>query len=149
VTVVDDRPEFASAEKLPWAKQVLCQPFDGSVAAAGTDQGTFVVVCTRGHLSDTLCTEEALRSDAPYVGVIASRRKRDMILKHLKEQGFPDERLGALRMPVGLPIGAETPEEIAVSVVAQLIQERHRLAQQGEEPAVAQGAAGGPEGAAA
>ena len=124
VTVADDRPEFASSENIPWARRVLCQPLDGIVAAAGPDAGTFVVICTRGHLYDTRCTEQALRSDAPYVGVIASRRKRGMILEHLRERGFSDERLAALRMPVGLSIGAETPEEIAVSVVAELIQER-------------------------
>jgi xanthine dehydrogenase accessory factor len=149
VTVVDDRPEFANAENIPWAKRVLCHPFEGAVAAAGTGPSTFVVVCTRDHLSDTECTEEAMRSDAPYVGVIASRRKRDMILEYLNERGISDERLAALRMPVGLPIGAETPEEIAVSAVAEMVQERHRPAQQGKKQAVAQGVADGSEGATA
>lgn len=128
VTVVDDRPEFASAEAHPEARRVLCHPFEGCLEAAGVDAGTFVVVCTRGHLSDTECTEQAMRSDAPYVGVIASKRKRGMILNHLKEQGITDERIAALRMPVGFDIGAETPAEIAVSILAQMIQVKYSAA---------------------
>ncbi len=126
VTVVDDRPEFASRENVPWAERVVCRPFTGALEAVATDGDTFVVICTRGHLSDAQCTEQALRSPASYVGVIGSRRKRDMTLTYLGSLGIPKDRLEALRMPVGLAIGAETPEEIAVAVVAEMIRVRHR-----------------------
>lgn len=126
VTVVDDRPEFASSENLPWADRVVCRPFPGALEALETDGETFVVICTRGHLSDAECTEEAMLSRAPYVGVIGSRRKRDMTLARLRGLGISRERLEILRMPVGLEVGAETPEEIAVAVVAEMIQERRR-----------------------
>jgi xanthine dehydrogenase accessory factor len=124
VTVVDDRAEFAAAEHIPWADRTLCHPFPGAVEALAPGKGDFIVICTRGHSLDTLCAAEALRSRAPYVGVIGSRRKRDLLLRHLREEGIPEERLQALRMPVGLPIGAETPEEIAISMLAELIQVR-------------------------
>jgi xanthine dehydrogenase accessory factor len=124
VTVVDDRPEFANPEHIPWAERVGCRPFPGVLEELAPDIGTFVVICTRGHLSDTDCTEQALATPAPYVGVIGSRRKRGLLLDHLRALGITEERLQVLHMPVGLSIGAETPEEIAVSVVAEMIQER-------------------------
>lgn len=130
VTVVDDRPEFADPALLPRAERVLCRPFEGAIGELAPDDATAVVVCTRGHLGDTACTLDALRSPACYVGMIGSRRKRGMVVKGLQEQGISEERLAALHSPVGLPIGAETPEEIAVSIVAELI-------------AVRRGAAGG------
>ncbi len=124
VTVVDDRPEFASPGALPWADGVLCRPFPGVFDAVEAGPDTFVVVCTRGHLSDAEAAEEALRTPARYVGVIGSRRKRKATLERLRAAGIPEERLRVLRMPVGLDIEAETPGEIAVAIVAEMIAER-------------------------
>lgn len=121
VAVVDDRPEFADPALLPRADRVLCRPFEGAIAELGADDTTAVVICTRGHLGDTDCALDALRSPACYVGMIGSRRKRGMVVKGILAQGIPEERLGVLHTPVGLSIGAETPEEIAVSIVAELI----------------------------
>ncbi|GAB4264153.1 MAG: hypothetical protein Kow0092_15590 [Deferrisomatales bacterium] len=128
VTVVDDRAEFADPAQCPEAERVWCRPLEGALGALGVDEETFVVICTRGHLADARCTEEALRTPAPYVGVIGSRRKREATLERLRAAGVPPARLGALRMPVGLPLGAETPEEIAAAVVAELIQVRRGAA---------------------
>ncbi len=126
VTVVDDRPEFASPGTLPWADRVLCRPFHGVFDEVEAGPDTFVVVCTRGHLSDAEAAEEALRTPARYVGVIGSRRKRKATLERLREAGIPDERLRVFRMPVGLDIEAETPGEIAVAIVAEMIAERRK-----------------------
>ncbi len=139
VTVVDDRPEFASAEAIPWADRVVCRSFRGVFGAVEVGPDAFVVVCTRGHLSDAEAAAEALRTPARYVGVIGSRRKRQATLERLRAAGIPEERLGVLRMPVGLDIEAETPGEIAVAVVAQMIAERRR----GEVRGPGQRAAGG------
>ncbi len=135
VTVVDDRPEFADPARIPWAHRVLCRPMEGAVEELGLGPDAFVVVCTRGHLADAVCAEEALRSPARYVGVIGSRRKRGATVRRLKEAGIPLERLEALRMPVGLDLRAETPGEIAVAVVAEMIAVRR-----GADPRPAPGA---------
>ncbi len=129
VTVVDDRPEFADPKALPWASRVLCRPLAGAIEAVSPGPDAFVVVCTRGHLGDAVCAEEALRSPVRYVGVIGSRRKRAATLKRLREAGVPEERLAALRLPVGLDLGAETPGEIAVAVVAEMIRLRRSPAE--------------------
>ncbi len=121
VTVVDDRPDFADPAQIPWAHRVLCRPMEGAVEELGLGPDAFVVVCTRGHLADAVCAEAALRSPARYVGVIGSRRKRNATLRRLREAGIPEERLEALRMPVGLELRAETPGEIAVAIVAEMI----------------------------
>ncbi len=124
VTVVDDRPEFADPAAVPWARRVLCRPMAGAIAEVAPGPDAFVVVCTRGHLGDAVCAEEALRSPVRYVGVIGSRRKRAATLKRLRQAGVPEHRLDALRLPVGLDLGAETPGEIAVAVVAEMIRIR-------------------------
>jgi len=121
VTIVDDREEFADPRRHPKADRVLCIPFEGALAMVGADDSTFIVICTRGHLSDTVCIEEAMAGPPPYVGLIGSRRKTGMVLRHLREKGVDEERLSALHSPVGLDIGSETPEEIAVSITAQMI----------------------------
>ncbi|PLX42948.1 MAG: hypothetical protein C0608_00605 [Deltaproteobacteria bacterium] len=127
VTVIDDRSEFANEENLPWAESVLCRPFEGALEEAGVDENTFIVIATRGHMGDTICALDALRSDAPYVGMIGSKRKRGMVLKKMSDEGISEERItSAVRTPVGLSIGAQTPEEIAVSIVAEMIQIRRQ-----------------------
>jgi xanthine dehydrogenase accessory factor len=82
------------------------------------------VIVTRGHLHDKTVLEQALKTDAGYIGMIGSRRKRDLIYQELLTKGFNQADLGRVHAPIGLAIGAETPEEIAVSIVAELIQVR-------------------------
>jgi len=126
VVVVDDREEFADAGQFPEAREVRCMPFGGVMARLPVDVHAFVVIVTRGHLYDKEVLGQALRTEARYIGMIGSRRKRDLIYKRLLEEGFTEEDLARVHSPIGLDIGAETPEEIAVSIVAELIDVRAR-----------------------
>jgi xanthine dehydrogenase accessory factor len=123
VTVVDDREEFASPARFPGAEVVL-SPFEGALEGVGVDAASYVVIVTRGHTHDIDVLVQALRSPARYIGLMASRRKRAKIVEALSEAGFAEDALARVHSPIGLDIGAETPEELAVSIVAELIQVR-------------------------
>jgi xanthine dehydrogenase accessory factor len=124
VVVIDDRKEFANVEQFPQANEVHQYPFAGVLERFPVDEFSYIVIVTRGHIHDKVVLEQSLSTLAGYVGMIGSRRKRDMIYEALLEEGFTKEDLSRVHAPIGLDIGAETPEEIAVSIVAQLIQVR-------------------------
>ena len=124
VTVVDDRPDFACAERFPTADEILVAELDALEGHIRAGPSTHVLVMTRGHAEDLSVLPWALRSGARTVGVLGSRAKRARFEADLKDQGLPPTRVEALRMPVGLDIGAETVPEIAISIVAQLVLER-------------------------
>jgi xanthine dehydrogenase accessory factor len=124
VAVLDDRPEFASRERLPEAERILCGDVVESLRGFPIDAGTYVVVVSRGHRQDEQALREVVTSGAAYVGMIGSRRRAGAVLQHLSEEGFSQEALKRVRTPIGLNIGAETPEEIAVSIIAEIIQAR-------------------------
>ena len=120
VVVMDDRCEFASAERYPEAREVrVLDTFDGCLSGLGPDD--YVVIVTRGHLHDRDVLAQALRTEAGYVGMIGSRGKRDAVYRSLLESGFVQSDLDRVFCPIGLAIGADTPEEIAVSIVAEMI----------------------------
>jgi xanthine dehydrogenase accessory factor len=123
VMVVDDREEFASPARFPGAKVVLA-PFEGALARIAVDEASYVVIVTRGHTHDIDVLLQALRTPARYIGLMASRSKRARIVEALREDGFGEDALERVHSPIGLDIGAETPEELAVSIVAELIQVR-------------------------
>lgn len=125
VTVVDDRPDFARADRLPGADDVRCVGQGGDwLAGLGLHEDCYVVIVTRGHRNDGEVLASALRTPARYVGMIGSRRKRDAVYRRLEEAGTPRAAIERVHSPIGLDIGAETPEEIAVSIVAELVQAR-------------------------
>jgi len=121
--VLDDRAEFANSERFPNSEVHLLESFD-KLPRLDIDNESYIVIVTRGHLNDGAVLEYALKTDAYYIGMIGSRTKRDLLYKSLESKGFAREALEAVHAPIGLMIGAETPAEIAVSVVAELIQER-------------------------
>jgi xanthine dehydrogenase accessory factor len=127
VLVIDDRAEFANAERFP-DSDVLVADFRGAVQDVALEAADFVVIATRGHRQDALILERVAPSAARYVGLLGSQRKGAVVRKALLAAGIAAGALDRVRVPVGLPIGAATPEEIAVSVVAELIQERRRKA---------------------
>jgi xanthine dehydrogenase accessory factor len=124
VVVVEDRPDFADPERFPGAEGVSCHPFDGVMGRFPVDESSYIIIVTRGHLNDKLILEQSLRTRARYIGMIGSKRKKAMIYERLLEEGFTQKDLDRVYAPIGLDIGAETPEEIAVSIVAELIQVR-------------------------
>jgi xanthine dehydrogenase accessory factor len=123
--VLDDRDDFANWERFPEADQVVVLPnFEGCCDQLGIDEGAFIVIVTRGHLHDRNVLAEALRTKARYVGMIGSRKKRDKIYESLLADGFTQADIDRCHCPIGHAIGAQTPEEIAVSIMAELIQTR-------------------------
>jgi xanthine dehydrogenase accessory factor len=124
VVVVDDRAEFADPGNFPEAWKVHQFPFEGVLEKFAVDEFSYFVIVTRGHIHDKTVLTQALRTPAKYVGMIGSRRKRNMIYDALLKEGFTKDDIGRVHAPIGLDIGAETPEEIAVSIVAELIQIR-------------------------
>lgn len=119
--VVDDRPEFADPTRFPEGIAVHTADVDAALQRLGLTAADAVVVATRGHRQDALIVERVAVSPASYVGLLGSRRKKAVVTKGLASVGVPKPALERVRVPVGLPIGAVTPEEIAVSVVAELI----------------------------
>lgn len=123
VVVMDDRAEFASVERYPEARDVrVLDSFDGCLQGLGADD--YVVIVTRGHLHDRDVLAQALRTDAGYIGMIGSRSKRDAVYRSLLESGSTQADLDRVFCPIGLAIGADTPEEIAVSIVGEMIRVR-------------------------
>ncbi len=124
VAVVDDRPEYANRERFPWADQVLCGDFVEVLRSFSVTPGTYIVLVTRGHKQDELSLRQVVTSPAAYVGMIGSKRRTATVLQHLADDGYPLGALERVHTPIGLDIGAETPEEIAVSILAEIIQMR-------------------------
>ncbi len=129
VIAVDDREEYAAPTRFPFARAVHVLPeFRGLAEACGIGPEHYIVIATRGHSYDRECLAQAMRTTAHYVGMIGSKRKRDGIFSFLRSEGFAEADFGRVHSPIGLEIGAETPEEIAVSIVAELIAARRGLA---------------------
>ena len=124
VVVIDDREEYARPADFPSAKETLRLPFEGVMSRVNADASSFLVIVTRGHVHDKEVLAQALGTSARYIGMIGSTRKKDIIYRKLLEEGFSEEALSRVYSPIGIEIGAETPEEIAVSIVAELIKVR-------------------------
>jgi xanthine dehydrogenase accessory factor len=123
-TIIDDRQEFANPERFPGASRILVSEYDKAFSRIEVKPSTFIVIVTRGHQSDELVLEKAIRTPARYVGMIGSKRKVIASYKHLIEQGVPIADLKRVHAPIGLDIGAVSAEEIAVSIVAEIIRVR-------------------------
>jgi xanthine dehydrogenase accessory factor len=125
VVVIDDRAEFANSDRFPDASEIIVpNDFTNALEGLDIDADSYLVIMTRGHRYDRVILEQALRTKAGYVGMMGSLRKRAITYAEMEKRGFTKERLAQVHCPIGLPIKAETPEEIAVSIAAELI--RHR-----------------------
>lgn len=120
--VLDDRAEFADPALFPGAQAV--RRVDFAALREPVTAEDYIVIATRGHLADTDCIRFALRTQAKYIGVVGSRKKVKFVRETMLAEGFEEDDLNRLTTPIGLPIGSETPAEIAVSIAAQLIQVR-------------------------
>jgi xanthine dehydrogenase accessory factor len=124
--VLDDREDFANRGRLDSADEIHVLPsFEKAMEGLPVDEDGYIVIVTRGHVHDMIVLGQALRTRAGYIGMIGSRKKRDTLYKSLAaEHGFGPDDFARVHSPVGLDIGAETPEEIAVSIVAEMIRVR-------------------------
>lgn len=129
ITIVDDRKLYASSKRFPLAKKVLCAPFDKAFEKLSINEQSYIIICTRAHKNDEVCLRQAFKTPASYIGMLGSRTKVAAFKKILQKDGVPPRRFNQLHSPIGLSIGAVTPEEIAVSVAAELIQFRANRSQ--------------------
>jgi xanthine dehydrogenase accessory factor len=124
VVVIDDRKEFANKERFKEADEIIVLPFSDVFEKINISSSCYIAIITRGHIQDLNVLREALKRSDGYIGMIGSKRKREKIYQALMEEGVSAERLRQVHSPIGLDIDAETPEEIAVSIVAELIRVR-------------------------
>ncbi|MGM9522282.1 MAG: XdhC family protein [Oscillospiraceae bacterium] len=122
VTVADDRPEFCNPERMPWAADTICGSFPDAIRRFHITAYDYIVIVTRGHSNDALSLRTVLSGEWPaYLGMIGSRKRVAKQLEMLAEEGFDRQKLSRVCTPIGLEIGSVTPEEITVSILAQLI----------------------------
>jgi len=119
--VIDERPEFASRDRYPDAQDVIAENWDSALARIKPARSSYILLVTKGYQDDMRVLRWAVDTPAGYIGMIGSRRKVLTVYKELQKDGVPPEKLERVRAPVGLDIGATTPEEIAVSVIAEII----------------------------
>jgi len=134
VAVVDDREMFANRERLPSADEVIVAEFKEAFTGLEVDEDCYIVALTRGHAYDEVVVEQALRTPARYIGMIGSRRKVKLTFSQLEEKGFSEKEIRRIHAPVGLDIGAETAEEIAVAILAEMIQVKNEEGGHGGPP---------------
>ncbi len=124
IVVIDDREDFANYERFPDADEIVVRDFAGAFSSLPFTGSEFVVIVTRGHSHDADVLRATLAEKTRYVGMIGSRRKVKMVFDAMRQHGFDEGAISRVYAPIGLSIHAETPQEIAVSIVGQLIQIR-------------------------
>ena len=127
VTVVDDRESYANRERFPEAKDVIAGDFEQVMAKLSPGESSYIVITTRGHRDDMRVLRWAVQTQARYIGMIGSKRKTIEIFRQLTEEGLSPQLFERVHAPVGLDIGAGTPEEIAVAITAELIAARRQV----------------------
>lgn len=125
VTVIDDRAAFANRERFPGADQIVVRPFGAAIEALALDRHCYLISVTRGHAFDEEVVRAALRRrNGAFIGMIGSRRRVRATLERLAEDGIAEAELNEVHAPLGIDLGAETPAEIAVSIIAEIVRER-------------------------
>jgi xanthine dehydrogenase accessory factor len=131
VVICDDRPEYANPENLPDAHDIVVHDFPTMFSRMIVPDNCYIVVATRGHNHDLDAIIASLRTAARYIGLLGSKRKKALLFKVLSEAGFSESQISRVHIPIGLPINSVTPEEIAISIMAQIIQKRRENAASG------------------
>lgn len=126
LVTVDDRPDFANVRLFPDGTQVICADFSQALDQIQLTKNDYLVIVTRGHKSDRLCLEKVAGKELAYIGMIGSRRRIKGLFAELIQDGVEPKWLEKVHSPIGLDIGAETPEEIGVSILAEMIQVRRK-----------------------
>jgi xanthine dehydrogenase accessory factor len=127
VSVADDRVKYANRERFPEAREVFVGPWQEVFATLPVGSGSFLLIATRGHQQDLACLRYALGTPARYIGLLGSIRKTKLLFEALESEGVDVALFERVFAPVGIEIGSETPEEIAVSIAAELVAVRKNL----------------------
>jgi Xanthine and CO dehydrogenases maturation factor, XdhC/CoxF family len=127
VIVTDDRDAYANSERFPEASQIIAEDFDQALTRLTPNEASYIVIVTRGHHDDMRVLRWAVQTNAAYIGMVGSRRKAITVFRALVEEGLKPELFERVHSPVGLDIGAITPEEIAISITAELIGLRRKV----------------------
>lgn len=125
VTVIDDRYDFANSERFPKADNIICDSFTNALNNVNFNRNSYFVIVTRGHKADQECVEKILKNEFRYLGMIGSKAKVANSIRQLLEKGYTTEDINKLHSPIGISIGAKTPAEIAISIMAQIIEEKN------------------------
>ena len=126
VSIVDDRERFANAERFPDAARIVVEPFEQAIQRVELTPWTYLVLVTRGHEHDEATLRHVVGSPAPYIGMIGSRRRVLVVFERLRAMGVPEEFIERIYAPIGVDIGARTPEEIALAILAEIVSVKRR-----------------------
>ncbi|MGI6256669.1 MAG: XdhC family protein [Anaerovoracaceae bacterium] len=124
ITVTDDREEYANKDRFPLADVRVVKGYENCFDGLSCDEDTYIVIVTRGHMGDYVVLKQALAQPSAYVGMIGSRKKNEILFDQLREEGVAEEDIRRVYAPIGESIHAETPEEIAISIAAEMIRVR-------------------------
>jgi len=127
VTVIDDRPSFSNSKRFPDAEKVICESFEKSFSLINLSESSYVTIVTRGHIHDMDCLRQVLKYNTAYTGMIGSKRRIKSVIEQLLSEGYSKDKLDKINAPIGLEIGAITPEEIAFSIISQVISYRRHV----------------------
>ncbi len=125
-TVLDDREEFITKERFPNARERICGEFKEGLDPSRYSANAYYIIVTRGHVADLVCLEQVLSRHFGYAGMIGSRGKVKKSMEAMREKGFGDALLSRVHTPIGLPIGGQTPKEIALSIMAEIVQVKNQ-----------------------
>lgn len=127
VVVIDPRPEYNNSERFPDADALVVDEYDRAFSKLNVGEDSYVVIYTTGHVVDEQCLQFAVGTKAKYMGMIGSKKKAKEVKGRLLQKGISQQQLDRVHSPIGLEIGAETPEEIAISILAEIIKAKKRL----------------------
>ncbi|MBQ3321536.1 MAG: XdhC family protein [Firmicutes bacterium] len=120
-TIIDDRADYANGERFSASRTIVCENFDHCFDEIESDEDSFLIIVTRGHRGDLQVLRQALRKPHAYLGMIGSRHKNQILREQLLSEGFAQEELDKVYAPIGLDIKSETPEEISISIAAEMV----------------------------
>lgn len=126
LTLIDDRQEFVKREEYPLVHELLCIEYSKVLEEIELGIADYVVICTRGHRYDYLSLRTFLGKEIAYLGMVGSRKKVKLLFSKLREEGYREDSLEGVSSPIGLPIGGETPFEIALSILAEVVSVRRK-----------------------
>jgi xanthine dehydrogenase accessory factor len=125
VIIIDDREEYANRERFPEVHNIIVSDFKSAFEKLEIEDNSYIVIVTKGHVFDEVVLECACGTNARYIGMIGSKTKIQHLFSNLRQNGVDDKKLAGVHAPIGLDIGSQTPSEIAVSILAEMIQVRY------------------------